>query len=591
MPQWDWHVSLVDENGTAVSVGGGTQYADGATQANPTGNVALWLDTSNVLRAASAAKPLPVNIISGAGGTVTDAAAWTTAVSSFVPAGGVFNDSATDLTAGQQGTLRMTAKRAQHINLRNASAAEIGIAAAPLVVGGAKTNNNAAPGATNVGVLPVLANAATPSWTEGNLVALSSDLAGALRVNATLAGTVSTANSSAVALTGGAAFTGTSEDVSGYSSIEVSVFADQASATGGLSLQLSSDGTNWDHTRVLTVAASVGQALVITPNARFFRIVYTNGATPQTAFRLQTVYRAVPVNLASASFQDVNGSQNTTAFGQRVFADLMIQDATGNATNRMRSARDLAASPGLGGTLAAMGAGGHDGTSWRPILVSTTGQLAIAQGTVGPAKIEDAGHTSGDVGDFMLAVRQDTQSALAGTTLDYIPFTTDQNGSLRGVSGGYTTVLTSTLTRPADTTAYAAGDEMTDTGGAIQTITGAARFSGGSGIIQGVYVSQSTLWTTKPAMEIWVYDTTSTPVADNGAFAPTDGVTDTCIAVIPVTATYAGTVNQALDSGQISVPFLTSGSANLFFRVVIRNAAQDSANSGVTKFRWRILQD
>lgn len=164
-------------------------------------------------------------------------------------------------------------------------------------------------------------------------------------------------------------------------------------------------------------------------------------------------------------------------------------------------------------------------------------------------------------------------------------------GESRSVAGGYTTVLTTTLTRPADTTAYTAGDEMTDTGGAIQTITGAARFSGGSGIIQGVYVSQSTLWTTKPAMEIWVYDTTSTPVADNGAFAPTDGVTDTCIAVIPVTATYAGTVNQALDSGQISVPFVTSGSANLFFRIVIRNAAQDSANSGVTKFRWRILQD
>jgi hypothetical protein len=53
--------------------------------------------------------------------------------------------------------------------------------AATLNVQGAKTNNNAAPGATNVGVLPILANAATPAWTEGNLVAGSSDLAGSLR--------------------------------------------------------------------------------------------------------------------------------------------------------------------------------------------------------------------------------------------------------------------------------------------------------------------------------------------------------------------------------------------------------------------------
>lgn len=167
----------------------------------------------------------------------------------------------------------------------------------------------------------------------------------------------------------------------------------------------------------------------------------------------------------------------------------------------------------------------------------------------------------------------------------------DLRGNQRVIASGYTTVITTTLTRPADTTAYAAGDEMTDTGGAIQTITSAARYSGGSGIIQGVLVSQSTLWTTKPTLELWIFDTTSTPVADNGAFAPTDGVVDTCIGVIPLSASYAGTVNQTLDTGPINFPFLCVGSANLFFRVVVRNAAQDSANSGVSKFRFRILQD
>jgi hypothetical protein len=47
---------------------------------------------------------------------------------------------------------------------------------------GAKTNNNAAPGATNLGTLPALANAANPSWTEGNQVAASVLLNGHLRV-------------------------------------------------------------------------------------------------------------------------------------------------------------------------------------------------------------------------------------------------------------------------------------------------------------------------------------------------------------------------------------------------------------------------
>lgn len=49
-------------------------------------------------------------------------------------------------------------------------------------VQGQKTNNNAAPGATNVGVLPALATAAVQTWTEGNQVALSTDLAGRTRV-------------------------------------------------------------------------------------------------------------------------------------------------------------------------------------------------------------------------------------------------------------------------------------------------------------------------------------------------------------------------------------------------------------------------
>ena len=53
-------------------------------------------------------------------------------------------------------------------------------------VTGTKTNNNAAPGATNVGVLPALANAASPSWTEGDQVLESVDLSGRQRFRGTL---------------------------------------------------------------------------------------------------------------------------------------------------------------------------------------------------------------------------------------------------------------------------------------------------------------------------------------------------------------------------------------------------------------------
>lgn len=55
-----------------------------------------------------------------------------------------------------------------------------------VTVAGGKTNNNAAPGATNIGSLGGVATAAAPSYTEGNQVALSTDLAGALRVTGSL---------------------------------------------------------------------------------------------------------------------------------------------------------------------------------------------------------------------------------------------------------------------------------------------------------------------------------------------------------------------------------------------------------------------
>jgi len=48
------------------------------------------------------------------------------------------------------------------------------------------TNNNAAPNAFNVGVLPAIANAASPAWTEGDQVLESVDLTGRQRVRGTL---------------------------------------------------------------------------------------------------------------------------------------------------------------------------------------------------------------------------------------------------------------------------------------------------------------------------------------------------------------------------------------------------------------------
>src|SRR6516162_2263862 len=56
----------------------------------------------------------------------------------------------------------------------------------PSTVAGNLTNNNAAPAANNLGVLPAIANASAPTWSEGKQVLLSVDTGGSLRVSATI---------------------------------------------------------------------------------------------------------------------------------------------------------------------------------------------------------------------------------------------------------------------------------------------------------------------------------------------------------------------------------------------------------------------
>lgn len=112
---------------------------------------------------------------------------------------------------------------------------------------------------------------------------------------ASIVGTVSTNNSSTSLLGISGVFTGTSDEVTNYAAIVISVISDVASATDGFSVQFSSDGTNWDITESHTVSAGTAHVITIPRLARYFRVVYTNGGTGQASFRLQTVYSATSI--------------------------------------------------------------------------------------------------------------------------------------------------------------------------------------------------------------------------------------------------------------------------------------------------------
>ena len=94
-------------------------------------------------------------------------------------------------------------------------------------------------------------------------------------------------------LASAATFTGTSRDggaTPAYNMFVASAVSDQA---GTLKIQKSTDNTTWRDAVTVAVAAGVPQELTAKCTARYYRVLYTNGATPQTLFSLTSAYQRI----------------------------------------------------------------------------------------------------------------------------------------------------------------------------------------------------------------------------------------------------------------------------------------------------------
>jgi hypothetical protein len=117
-------------------------------------------------------------------------------------------------------------------------------------------------------------------------------------------GEISTDNSTNSTLLAGAVFTGTGEDIRDESVLVISVYSDVASDTDGLSIEFSTDNTNWDHKDVYTIPSGTAKTFTSQPVARYFRVVYTNGVSGQSEFRLQVIKHNTYVKPSSHRIQD-----------------------------------------------------------------------------------------------------------------------------------------------------------------------------------------------------------------------------------------------------------------------------------------------
>lgn len=207
-------------------------------------------------------------------------------------------------------------------------------------------------------------------------------------------------------------------------------------------------------------------------------------------------------------------------------------------------------------------------------------------------------HVTGSEGSKTVeAITQSTGSAVPaaavqvggsdGTNLRAIKVGTDGMLALPGL-----VVCSTDITRPADTTAYAIDDALANSTSAPTTggftLSGAARVSGGAGIITDLIITSSNDPATKLQGEIWIFDRAVTAVNDNAAFAVSDAEIKTCVAKVPFVLEDAGN-NGFYHATNLNIGFVANGSADLRFLVRVKNA-YTPASAEVLTVVAKILQ-
>ncbi len=140
---------------------------------------------------------------------------------------------------------------------------------------------------------------------------------------------------------------------------------------------------------------------------------------------------------------------------------------------------------------------------------------------------------------------------------------------------GFQATLSTDITRPNDTTTYTANDAWADSTSAPTTggftLTGAARASGGSGIITDIYICSSAVPALLLQAELHIFDQAVTAVNDNAAWNLSDSDAKLRLAVIPFTL-LADANNSYVHLTGLNIGFTCVGTANLRYLVKVKNA-------------------
>jgi len=223
-----------------------------------------------------------------------------------------------------------------------------------------------------------------------NTIPLPVEIVGTgMPTNVTLDGFVDPNNSSTTLLGAGGVFTGVAFDITNYAAINVNVKSDVASATNGVKLEVSTDGTNWDHSHSTTYTAATGVGYIFNAEFKYARVVYTNGATPQGVFRLQTIFKTTLVKSSLYTLdQTVTGNMfaelgKSTIIGKTTGGGGGFVDVKVNPSGALTTETQLVASTANIGDVDVLtlpvtyNAGNSDASTQRVVIATNQSPLSV----------------------------------------------------------------------------------------------------------------------------------------------------------------------------------------------------------------------
>lgn len=138
-----------------------------------------------------------------------------------------------------------------------------------------------------------------------------------------------TGNSTTTPLGPSGTFTGTARSTLGYSYILGSAISDKASSNGGMCVEFSQNGTNWDWSECHTLIANQPAVEAIPVSGRYYRFRFTNGAVGQTYFRLQAILKVRPASGTVSPVGDIPSGPLDGTLAQTTHSLIFGETASG----------------------------------------------------------------------------------------------------------------------------------------------------------------------------------------------------------------------------------------------------------------------